>query len=99
MRLPTSSTSTLLSGSTTVVVSSCSMIAGPENADPDFVVCERGNVQSCDTVGQSATVDSETINVSLNANTYVIDAYDWRNVNSDDSDNGDTCFNVTATVQ
>jgi hypothetical protein len=62
----------------------------PPQTDPDFVLYRLGEFV---TVAQSATADIETLQRTLEAGTYLIDAYDSRNIEQNGGAQ-DSCFTI-----
>ncbi|WP_299263870.1 hypothetical protein [uncultured Psychrosphaera sp.] len=73
------------------------------NSDPDFVLYLNGEVAGGINGGTSGNggsleVGSETSTVSLEEDEYILEVYDYSNVDDDESEvNGTACFNVTVT--
>ncbi|MAK60039.1 MAG: hypothetical protein CMK09_03575 [Ponticaulis sp.] len=68
--------------------------SGPASSDPDFRIIQNGTTIA---TALSGDTDTETTMESLSAGEYSIAAFDWRNIDSDNSNNGDTCFDFTVT--
>jgi hypothetical protein len=84
-------TFTAAAGSHTLTMTRTS---GAASRDPDFLLF-RGNTL----VGRAEAVpaESETLIQSLTAGDYVIDAYDFLNIDTNSGNNADSCYNFTIT--
>lgn len=69
--------------------------SGATGRDPDFNTFIRGGLVDR---ADSGVVDAETATLNLVAGDYVVDAYDFNNINSNDTSlSGDACFNFSVT--
>ncbi len=67
--------------------------SGPVNTDPDIQVFLQGARVG---VGQTSVNNSESINLSLNAGTYIVSVDDFFNRNGTHSNGAISCFDITA---
>lgn len=68
-------------------------VSGPADSDPDFVLHNKGSVQLSQAEGTT-----ETLTVTLNAPaTYVIEVYDYYNIDDEAATGDDVCFDVSIT--
>lgn len=77
------------SGSHNIVVSRTS---GLTSSDPDIIVHLNGVRRAS---GTSLTNNSETITVTLSATEYILEVYEFSNVDNASGTGGDVCFDVT----
>jgi len=68
--------------------------SGPTARDPDFYIFQANSLIAR---AESGVADSETLTQNLDAGDYVIDAYDFLNVDTNSGNNSDVCFNFTIT--
>ena len=76
--------------------------SGPDNRDPDFIIYKNGEICNyidevgfeCIAQGEGELQEIKTID--LLAGDYVIDAYDYTNIGTQDTP-GDSCYNFTIT--
>ena len=68
--------------------------SGATNRDPDFILYSQAMV-----TGRAETnnANTETLSLTLSAGDYIIDAYDFNNVNDTGATPGDACYNFTVT--
>ena len=65
---------------------------GLVSSDPDLVVYENG-VQRAS--GTSATSNNEAVMVTLSATEYILEVYEFSNIDNSSSTGGSVCFDVT----
>jgi len=66
--------------------------SGDKDRDPDFNIWQRDQLIM---EAVSSVKDRETLQLSLAAGTYVIDAFDFKNINGNSSNTGDACYDFS----
>ena len=69
-----------------------SRVSGPTGTDPDFIIYRDGQRL---VVSQEATADSETYTGDFEADTYVIDTYDFVYADGGSTYTGEICFDFS----
>ena len=64
----------------------------PIPSDPDVLVCLDGSVQAA---GESIVSDSEVLRVNLEADEYILEVYDYNNIDLDGMTSANVCFSVS----
>jgi hypothetical protein len=67
-------------------------VSGLTSSDPDFLVYLDGALVN---FGLSQSNNTETVDVTFNADEYIIDVYDFFNIDNITATGGDVCFDVT----
>lgn len=62
---------------------------GVANRDPDFILTSAGNVVQR---AETEAVDTETLTTNFNTGTLALEAFDFKNVDSANGNNGDSCY-------